>query len=99
MTMPGNWATQAVCKGRTDLFFAPAGERPVEATRRVAQARELCFACPVRAECRTHARNHREYGIWGGETEPERAALGYAPPDATGKTALAYRAYRKAAGA
>lgn len=96
--IPGDWTSRAACKGRTDLFYAPAGERPERAVLRIAQARELCFACPVRVDCRTYARAHREYGIWGGETEADRAALGFAPPTPAGNVASAARAYRKAAG-
>ena len=28
-------------------------------------------------ECRNWARQHREYGFWGGESEEERAAAGF----------------------
>lgn len=41
-------------------------------------ARAICSRCPVLLECRSWGRTRRETGIWGGETEEERAALGYA---------------------
>ena len=37
-----NWMDDAVCKGRTKLFFAPKAERPQARVRREAQARLLC---------------------------------------------------------
>jgi hypothetical protein len=33
----------------------------------------------VSEPCREMARTSRENGLWGGETEEERAAAGYAP--------------------
>jgi hypothetical protein len=30
--------------------------------------------------CRTAGREGREFGMWGGETEEDRARLGYPPP-------------------
>jgi WhiB family redox-sensing transcriptional regulator len=70
---------RAACKGRTQLFFGIAGERPERRVRREAAARQVCAECPVLAECRALARTNRENGFWGGETEEERAAAGYAP--------------------
>ena len=37
----------------------------------------MCRACPALVECRDWAREHREYGFWGGESEEERAAAGF----------------------
>ena len=44
---------------------------------RESQARTVCKACPALHECRDWARENREYGFWGGESEEERAAAGY----------------------
>ena len=44
---------------------------------REANARSVCRSCEVLHECREWARDHREYGFWGGESEEERAAAGY----------------------
>ncbi|MFD8887535.1 WhiB family transcriptional regulator [Streptomyces erythrochromogenes] len=44
-----------------------------------AAARELCRGCPILWNCRSAGRAGREYGIWGGEGEEEREALGLAP--------------------
>lgn len=72
-----NWMDDAVCKGRTKLFFAPKAERPQARVRREAQARLLCRTCPVSDQCQVFARGNREYGFWGGESEEERHLNGF----------------------
>lgn len=72
-----NWMDDAVCKGRTHLFFPPKAERPQARVRREAQARVLCRTCPVNLECQNFARGNREYGFWGGESEEERHLAGF----------------------
>lgn len=74
-----DWMAQAACKGRTSLFFGIAGERPERRVRREAAARKVCAGCEVLFECREMARRNRENGFWGGESEEERAAAGFAP--------------------
>ena len=76
-TGPLSWAADAACQGQTRLFFAPAGERPEARVVRESQARAVCTGCPALGECRAWARQHREYGFWGGESEEERAAAGF----------------------
>ena len=76
-TGPLTWADEAACQGQTRLFFAPAGERPEARVVRESQARAVCRACPALQECRDWARQHREYGFWGAESEEERAAAGF----------------------
>ncbi len=71
------WQEFAQCKGHTDLFFARKAERPQARERREAKANRLCTMCPVRVPCRTFAREHHEYGFWGGENEEDRHLLGY----------------------
>jgi WhiB family transcriptional regulator, redox-sensing transcriptional regulator len=57
-------------------FFHPDGERGSSRNRRELKAKELCAACPVRAECAAQAlRSHEPYGVWGGFTEAERLRL------------------------
>ena len=73
------WTDDAACKGRTTLFFGLPGERPERRVRREAAARQVCAGCPVSEQCRASARANRESGLWGGESEEERAAAGYAP--------------------
>lgn len=71
------WTVGAVCTGQTSVFFAPSGERPERREVRESQARAICHRCPVTMACRIWARDNREYGFWGGETEEERAAAGF----------------------
>lgn len=74
-----NWAAQAMCTGKTELFFEPPGERRGRRQRREATARSYCAVCPVATPCREAGRQNRENGIWGGENDEERALAGYAP--------------------
>lgn len=69
------------CEIDPDAFHAPHGERvdSDEHQQRITQARELCIECPIMLACRDQGRELRERGIWGGETDDERAAAGYAP--------------------
>jgi len=63
------WTLRAACAKRSpdELFVQGAAQR---------QAREVCFACPVRLECLVDALDNRiQYGVWGGMTERERRAL------------------------
>jgi WhiB family transcriptional regulator, redox-sensing transcriptional regulator len=76
-TGPLTWTGEASCAGQTELFFAPAGERPETRLLREARARAICMGCEVVDPCRRWAREHREYGFWGGESEEDRAAAGY----------------------
>ena len=71
------WMVDAACKGQTALFFPPPGERPEAREVREAKARALCAACITTSSCREYARDRREYGFWGGESEEERAAAGF----------------------
>jgi WhiB family redox-sensing transcriptional regulator len=89
---PTNWMDQAVCKGRTHLFFPPKAERPQARVRREAQARLLCRTCPVNVECQSFARGNREYGFWGGESEEERHLAGFTVAAPIGVRARGQRA-------
>ncbi|NBX12864.1 MAG: WhiB family transcriptional regulator, partial [Acidimicrobiia bacterium] len=40
-------------------------------------ARKVCMECPVLETCRNFARQHREYGFWGGESEEQRHNAGF----------------------
>lgn len=72
-----DWQMLGACRGRDSAqFFHPDGERGSSRNRREAQAKRVCGACPVRAECAAHALTVREpYGVWGGFTETERLRL------------------------
>ena len=73
------WMREGRCRGESDLFFAPFAERPEARVRREARARDLCSLCPSREPCRQYARDNRELGFWGAESEAERATAGFAP--------------------
>lgn len=74
---PQDWAIEANCKGKLDLFFGPAGERPETRAKREMVAMRICEECGALPSCRNSARDHREYGYWGMESEEDRAAAGY----------------------
>lgn len=75
----GDWTSFALCKGKTHLFFGPAGERPSKRRKRETLARAYCKVCPVADPCRDAGREGRENGVWGDENEEERASFGYMP--------------------
>lgn len=74
-----DWTDLALCKGKTQLFFGPAGERPSRRRKRETLARAYCNVCSVAEPCRAAGRAKRENGLWGGENEEERAHAGHAP--------------------
>lgn len=76
------------CSGLGDLFFGPDKERPGRRAEREALAKACCADCPLLLSCRDNARENREHGIWGGETEEERALAGYAPASASRRAVL-----------
>ena len=66
MTEMSSWTLQASCRGRADEMFP----EPREQKR---AARQVCFTCPVQAQCLAEALdNEIEWGVWGGKTERER---------------------------
>ena len=76
---PPAWHERAMCRGRTDLFFAAGGERDGRRKRREALARAYCNCCPVADDCRLAGREGREHGLWGAENDEQRAAAGFGP--------------------
>lgn len=69
------WMADANCKGMTDLFFNADGDGKAH-TARAAEARAVCRACDVQAECLAYALNNGEtFGIWGGFSARSRARL------------------------
>ena len=72
--MHESWMNQAACKGLTELFFPPAGEREEARLARESRARGVCLSCPSLLACREFARSYHELGFWGGENEDERRA-------------------------
>jgi len=72
-----DWMLAGACKGLTHLFFPPAAERPQARERRESAAEDVCTDCSVRVDCIEFARDHHEYGFWGGESEDQRHAAGF----------------------
>jgi WhiB family transcriptional regulator, redox-sensing transcriptional regulator len=78
------WMASAACQGQGRLFFPPVAERPQARVKRERLAQALCDNCPVAVPCRRFARDNREYGYWGGESEAARAAAGFGAPNPIG---------------
>jgi WhiB family redox-sensing transcriptional regulator len=74
---PRRWAARAACAGKTQLFYSPPAERPEARAIRELKASLICATCAVVEPCRAWAREYREYGYWGGESEEARAAAGF----------------------
>ena len=91
------WVSDAACRGRNSVFFGPAGERPEARKAREAKARRICSRCTVLEPCRRWAREQREYGYWGGESEEERVAAGYPVAMPIGRVAKRMQVLRAAA--
>ena len=72
-----SWRLQAACRDIDSAVFFPAdGERHPERSAREARAKAICARCPVIRECATYALGAGErYGVWGGLSEQERAAV------------------------
>ena len=76
---PRPWSRTAACSGKNSLFFGSAAERPETRVVRELKASLVCAGCPVLTPCRSWAREHGEFGYWGGESEQARAAAGFPP--------------------
>ncbi len=71
------WRLRATCRDiDSAVFFSPDGERAPERFAREARAKAICARCPVIRECAAYAIGVGErYGVWGGLSEQDRAAL------------------------
>jgi len=71
------WQYQGACRDLPpEMFFHPDGERGPRRRNRENAAKAVCASCPVMAACRAQALAVQEpYGIWGGLSEDERAAI------------------------
>ena len=59
----------AACRGLDpELFYAEGGAA-------VAKAKSVCAQCPLRPKCLEGAIAREEFGVWGGTTARERAAI------------------------
>jgi len=43
------------------------------------RAAVVCAGCDAKLSCRDWAREQREFGYWGGESEADRTAAGFVP--------------------
>lgn len=66
------WRDRAACRGaEVTVFFPDAGD-----SVGIAEAKEICAACPVSGECLSYAvETNQTEGIWGGATWGERRRL------------------------
>ena len=71
------WADRALCSGLTEMFFGESKEKPHVRKAREQAAIAVCVTCPVMLQCRQFARENKELGVWGGETEDERYFGGF----------------------
>lgn len=64
------WMDRGLCvETDPDAFFPGQGEPAKD-------AKQVCRACEVRAECLEYALQNRiEFGIWGGTSEMDRRAM------------------------
>lgn len=64
-----NWVVDGACRDYPDVDFF------TDVRSAVAQAKSICFRCPVWGECLEFAVRHDEIGVWGGTTRRERRRL------------------------
>ena len=64
-----DWRDRAACSGMDTNLFYPEKDESNDA------AIAVCFGCPVRVTCLTHALTYPEtHGVWGGTSEYQRAS-------------------------
>lgn len=69
LARPEPWMVDALCAQiDADLWFPEVGGSGAE-------AKKVCRRCPVREQCLALALESREWGVWGGTTERDRARL------------------------
>jgi WhiB family redox-sensing transcriptional regulator len=70
------WQSRGLCR-TTDgaLFFESDAERGRAREQHQAAAKAVCQRCPVMMECRAHAIEVEDYGVWGGLTAEERIGM------------------------
>jgi WhiB family redox-sensing transcriptional regulator len=73
-----DWQLHGKCRDRSGTQFFHPDDDLGRISRRLREtaAKRLCEGCPVRRQCATHALTvGEEYGVWGGFSESDRAAL------------------------
>ena len=70
-----DWRHRAACRDEDPELFFPVGTTG-PALAQTAEAKAVCFRCPVVSECLTFAlATGQDAGVWGGMGEDERRAL------------------------
>lgn len=77
VTSTWEWQLRGACRDMDSaVFFHPENERGPSKDSRERGAKRVCARCPVIEACRRHALSVQEpYGVWGGLTVAERAAM------------------------
>lgn len=72
-----DWQSRASCRGMpAETFYTDDYHRGQRRLDHEVYAKRICGGCPVELSCREYAVHAQEpYGIWGGTTPKERAAL------------------------
>ncbi len=73
-----SWKSLGACNGTDDpdAWFPEPGTGRADRDERTLGALRTCGGCFVRSQCLSYAlANNERYGIWGGMTELQRAAL------------------------
>lgn len=76
--VPGDWANDGACKGRTRVFFPTAAGTNVSSVADSvwAAAKQVCAGCPVIGPCREFALATKEpHGVWGGLDPTQRRRI------------------------
>src|SRR5689334_11276259 len=70
------WQDRASCRSvPVAVFFQSENSRGGVRSKAEEAAKRVCHDCPVLTSCRAHAIAAEDYGVWGGLTALERAAL------------------------
>jgi WhiB family redox-sensing transcriptional regulator len=68
-----DWRNDALCRDKDPELFFPAGTTGPINQRQIAKAKNICFDCPVRLDCKAEAfAAGEDAGVWGGMDEDER---------------------------
>jgi len=69
------WRELGSCRKLDTGLFFPIGQTG-DAEVKIARAKKVCAACPVRQQCLEFAiTTNQEYGVWGGHSEDERRVV------------------------
>lgn len=70
-----HWHRAAACRHADPELFFPEGTAG-PALRQAEEAKRVCMACPVRADCLGWALRHGvDFGVWGGKDPEQRRAM------------------------